>query len=79
MGVEALFGLSVLLSLVAYLVVGKIYVWLRLLLMRRQDAFTALLVPTRFGSLVSVSSFPVWSPVPTGRFHDPRHLWRPRR
>lgn len=48
MRVEALFGLSVLLSFVAYVVIAKMYVWPRLLGMRREDAFTPLVVPHTF-------------------------------
>ncbi len=48
MKVEALFGLSVLMSLVACGIVAKLYIWPRLRLMRREEALLPLVVPHTF-------------------------------
>jgi hypothetical protein len=45
---EALFGLSVLLSFVAFGFVTALYIWPRLRVMGREDALTALVVPHTF-------------------------------
>jgi hypothetical protein len=45
---EALFGISVLLSFVAFGVVTALYIWPRLRVMPRKDALTALVVPHTF-------------------------------
>jgi hypothetical protein len=45
---DALFGLSVLMSFVAFGIVTKIYIWPRLQVMRREDTLTALVVPHTF-------------------------------
>ena len=48
MNVEALFGLSVLMSFLAFGIVTKLYIWPRLAAMRREDALTVLAVPHTF-------------------------------
>ena len=48
MTVEALFGLSVLMNLVAFGLVTGLYIWPRVRTSRREDALTALLVPHTF-------------------------------
>jgi hypothetical protein len=48
MNTNALFGLSVLLSFVAFGIVTRLYLWPRLRAMRREDALTALVVPHTF-------------------------------
>ena len=48
MNIAALFGLSVLMSFVAYGIVTKLYIWPRLRVMPREDALTALVVPHTF-------------------------------
>jgi hypothetical protein len=48
MDVGALFGLSVLLSFCAFGVVTILYILLRLRVMSREDAITALVVPHSF-------------------------------
>lgn len=48
MRVEALFGLSVLMSFLAFGIVTALYIWPRLLLMRREDAVLPLVVPHMF-------------------------------
>jgi len=45
---EALFGISVLLSFIAFGIVTALYIWPRLKSMRREDALTALAVPHTF-------------------------------
>src|SRR5215471_13678030 len=45
---EALFGISVLLSFIAFGMVTALYIWPRLKSMRREDALTALAVPHTF-------------------------------
>ena len=48
MSVGALFGLSVLMSFLAFGIVTKLYIWPRLRIMRREDALIALLTPHTF-------------------------------
>ncbi len=48
MAIEALFGLSVLMSFVAFGIVTKLYIWPRLRGMRREDALMPLVVPHTF-------------------------------
>ncbi|MFL5046739.1 MAG: hypothetical protein ACJ8EA_18055 [Xanthobacteraceae bacterium] len=48
MSIAALFGLSVLMSFLAFGIVTKLYIWPRLRVMSRQDSLTALLVPHMF-------------------------------
>jgi hypothetical protein len=48
MTVEAVFGLSILLSFVAFGIVTKLYLWPRLRVLRREDALIALAVPHTF-------------------------------
>ena len=48
MNIAALFGLSVLMSFLAYGIVTKLYVLPRLRVMAREDALTALVVPHTF-------------------------------
>jgi len=48
MTIAALFGLSVLMSFLAYGIVTKLYIWPRLRVMAREDALTALVVPHTF-------------------------------
>jgi hypothetical protein len=44
MSIAALFGLSVLMSFLAFGIVTKLYIWPRLRVMSRQDSLTALVV-----------------------------------
>jgi hypothetical protein len=64
----ALFGLSVLLSFVAFGIVTRIYIWPQLRVMRRQDALTALVVPHtfRFVGLSFLIPGVVSAPLPPG-------------
>src|SRR5262245_60643698 len=48
MTIQALFGLSVLMSFLAFGIVTKLYIWPYLRAMPRDDALTALLVPHAF-------------------------------
>jgi len=48
MKVEALFGLSVLMSFLAFAIVTKLYILPRLRVMRREDALVPLVVPHTF-------------------------------
>jgi hypothetical protein len=48
MGIQALFGLSVLMSFVAFGLVTKLYIWPRLRILERDDALVPLLVPHTF-------------------------------
>jgi hypothetical protein len=48
MTAEALFGLSVLMSFIAFGIVTKLYIWPRLRVMRREDALIPLVVPHTF-------------------------------
>jgi hypothetical protein len=48
MNSEALFGLSVLMSFIAFGIVTKLYIWPRLRVMRREDALIPLVVPHTF-------------------------------
>src|SRR4029450_12047714 len=48
MNSEALFGLSILMSFIAFGVVTKLYIWPRLRVMRREDALIPLVVPHTF-------------------------------
>lgn len=48
MGIQALFGLSVLMSFVAFGLVTKLYVWPRVRILERDDALVPLLVPHTF-------------------------------
>jgi hypothetical protein len=48
MSIAALFGLSVLMSFLAFGIVTKLYIWPRLRVMSRQDSLTALVVPHTF-------------------------------
>jgi hypothetical protein len=46
--IQALFGLSVLMSFLAFGIVTKMYIWSRLRVMRPEDALIALVVPHTF-------------------------------
>jgi hypothetical protein len=48
MNSQALFGLSALMSFLAFGIVTKIYIWPRVRVMRREDALIALVVPHIF-------------------------------
>jgi hypothetical protein len=48
MNIAALFGLSVLMSFLAFGIVTKLYIWPSLRAMPREDALTALVVPNTF-------------------------------
>jgi hypothetical protein len=48
MSIAALFGISVLMSFLAFGIVSKIYIWPRLRGARREDALIALVVPHTF-------------------------------
>jgi hypothetical protein len=48
MGIQALFGLSVLMSFVAFGLVTKLYIWPRLRMLERDDALVPLVVPHTF-------------------------------
>jgi hypothetical protein len=48
MGIQALFGLSVLMSFVAFGLVTKLYIWPRLRLLERDDALVPLVLPHTF-------------------------------
>jgi hypothetical protein len=48
MNSDALFGLSILMSFIAFGTVTKLYVWPRLLVMRREEALLPLVVPHAF-------------------------------
>jgi hypothetical protein len=48
MNSDALFGLSILMSFIAFGIVAKLYVWPRLRAMRREDALLPLVVPHTF-------------------------------
>jgi hypothetical protein len=45
---QALFGISVLMSFIAFGIVTKLYIWPRLSVMGREDALVALVVPHTF-------------------------------
>ena len=48
MGIQALFGLSVLMSFVAFGLITKLYIWPRLRILERNDALVPLVVPHTF-------------------------------
>jgi len=48
MSIQALFGLSILMSLVAFGLVTKLYIWPRLRRLERDDALVSLIVPHTF-------------------------------
>jgi hypothetical protein len=48
MGIQALFGLSILMSFVAFGLVTRLYIWPRLRVMARYDALLPLVVPHTF-------------------------------
>src|SRR4030095_14585712 len=48
MSSDALFGLSILMSFLAFAIVTKLYIWPRLRVMRREDALIPLVVPHTF-------------------------------
>src|SRR5215468_5935531 len=48
MGSNALFGLSILMSLVAFGIVTTVFVWPRLRVLRRTDALLPLVIPHTF-------------------------------
>lgn len=48
MGIQALFGLSILMSFVAFGLVTKVYIWPSLRLRARDDALVPLAVPHAF-------------------------------
>jgi hypothetical protein len=48
MTIEAIFGLSVVMSFLPFGIVTKLYIWPRLRLMRREDALVPLVVPHTF-------------------------------
>jgi hypothetical protein len=48
MNSDALFGLSILMSFIAFGIVTKLYIWPRLRAMRREDALLPLVVPHTF-------------------------------
>jgi hypothetical protein len=47
-GIQALFGLSVLMSFVAFGLVTKLYIWPRLRILERDDALIPLVLPHTF-------------------------------
>src|SRR5262245_35351174 len=48
MSSDALFGLSILMSFLAFAIVTKVYIWPRLRVMRRTDALIPLVIPHTF-------------------------------
>jgi hypothetical protein len=48
MDIQALFGISVLMSFIAFGIVTKLYIWPRLSVVSREDALVALVVPHAF-------------------------------
>src|SRR5262244_2173833 len=48
MSSDALFGLSILMSFLAFAIVTKVYIWPRLRVMRRTDALLPLVIPHTF-------------------------------
>jgi hypothetical protein len=48
MGIQVVFGLSVLMSVVAFGLVTKLYIWPRLRILERDDALVPLVVPHTF-------------------------------
>jgi len=48
MNSEALFGLGIVMSFIAFGIVTKLYIWPRLRVMRREDALIPLVVPHTF-------------------------------
>src|SRR5499426_908579 len=48
MSSDALFGLSILMSFLAFAVVTKVYIWPRLRVMHRTDALVPLVIPHTF-------------------------------
>src|SRR5262247_617828 len=48
MSIDALFGLSILMSFLAFAIVTKVYIWPRLRTMARDDALIPLVVPHTF-------------------------------
>lgn len=48
MGIQALFGLSILMSFVAFGLVTKLYIWPRLRILERDDALVPLVAPHTF-------------------------------
>ena len=48
MNSDALFGLSILMSFIAFGIVTKLYIWPRIRVMRREDALIPLVVPHTF-------------------------------
>jgi hypothetical protein len=48
MSIDALFGLSILMSFIAFGIVTKLYIWPKLRVMPREDGLTPLLVPHTF-------------------------------
>jgi hypothetical protein len=55
MSVRALFGLSVLMSLVASSVFAKLYIWPRVRIMHRYDALVPLVAPHMFLRFIGLS------------------------
>src|SRR5262245_55826966 len=54
MSSEAILGLSILMSFVAFSIVTRLYIWPKLLIMRREDALIPLVIPhtVRFIGLI---------------------------
>jgi hypothetical protein len=48
MDIRVLFGLSILMSFVAFGLVTKLYIWPRLRLLKRDDALLSLVLPHAF-------------------------------
>jgi hypothetical protein len=48
MSIDALFGLSILMSFIAFGTVARLFIWPRLRVMRREDALLPLVVPHAF-------------------------------
>src|SRR5215510_11944758 len=48
MSIDALFGLSILMSFVAFALVTKVFIWPRVRMMRRSDALAPLVIPHTF-------------------------------
>jgi len=48
MTTAALFGLSILMSFIAFGIVTRLYIWPRIRIMRREDALLPLVVPHTF-------------------------------
>jgi len=72
MNIQAIFGVSVLMSFLAFGIVAGVYIWPRLQAMQREDALRALVVPHmfRFVGLSFLVPGVVWPSLPAA-FADP--------